>query len=98
MPFGRFVQRKLADGRLPNEVMMSDVPSNLTFSVVDSGTVLQARATQRCRPLQGIVDTIAKALKIRLDTFKASQVTEADFGNVNDIEGAQRIVVITDGE
>lgn len=94
-PFGRFVQIKRADGHLPKEVTMSDVPSNLTFSIVDPGTVLQARATQRCRPLQGIVDITAKALKVRLYTFKASQVTEA-FGKVNDIEGEEKVVVRMD--
>ena len=94
-PFGHFVQIKRADGRLPKEVTMSDVPSNLTFSIVDPGTALEARATQRCRPLQEIIDTTAKALKVRLYTFEASQVTEA-FGKVNDIEGAEKVVVRMD--
>ena len=93
--FGRFVQIKRADGRLPKEVTMSDVPSNLTFSIVDPGTILQARVTQRCRPLQEIVDTTAKALKARLHTFKASQVIKA-FGQVNDVEGAERVVIRMD--
>ena len=94
-PFGRFVQIKRADGRLPKEITMSDIPSNLTFSIVDPGTALEARATQRCRPLQEIIDTTAKALKVRLYTFEASQVTEA-FGKVKDIEGAEKVVVRMD--
>ena len=95
VPFGRFVQIKRADELLPKEVTMSDVPSNLTFSIVDPESIPQAWTTQRCRPLQNIIDITGKAFKPRPHIFEASQVIDA-FGKLNDVEDAERVVVRMD--